>query len=190
MTVVQTTLSPELISALEAQNAISAENGKKRTISLKDFNFEFPVILHSRETFEWLGFDGLQANDLWNTFNTKGEYINRFFEVAEDHMDMICGQQPDESAATCIEFMKRAGISKWLADAILMDEFEDLHLTATCKHWVIDSMQSRWDFLKVLERYVRENTSFLVANRQSWPDSKKPLRGGGELERLGSRRHL
>lgn len=112
-------------------------------------NVELPSQLESLETYEYLGFTRATAAAIWERFLTMPEDMPAgFWDFAVFQVE-----SPDIPDATSgcddwDEMMVRIGIRDELRAAILLPEFEDIRYTATCKFWVLDAMEMRFETLR------------------------------------------
>ena len=110
-----------------------------------------PEVLHSKESYELLGFDSPTAELLYARFlNQAKEFEADFFEIVESyfewHPSEVASCEGDDWDTLMIEL----GINDRLRAAILDEEFFDIRFTASCKFWLPDAMEMQWRALEDL----------------------------------------
>ena len=120
------------------------------SVSESASEIEIPEVLHSIETYEFMGFNHDTAVQLWERFTTCPE------DEDPDILDFAMWQvkstrdaiaEPDDWRGC----MEHAGISEELQDAILQSDFADVRSTASCHFWLEDSITAAWETLESLE---------------------------------------
>jgi hypothetical protein len=102
----------------------------------------------------YIGFTSEQAAILWDRHVTIVDEAldGDFFDYVTWHIEEV--DVPDATTSTddwdaC---MRAMGINEKLRTAILLPEFYDIRFTATCKYWVLDTMEIRYCALKDMNR--------------------------------------
>ncbi len=158
-------LSPPRLLASQCgctDQQVSLESFEASSVRQEAETVEIPAYLWSKETYGFLGFNDETAARLWERF------VNRSADVPISFLDFAVSQienngTPDASTASDDwDFCLRAcGINEKLRTAILLPEFEDLRYTDSCKHWVIDAMEGKYEALQEMDERVRLEVAHL-----------------------------
>ncbi|KAI9846024.1 MAG: hypothetical protein M1838_001474 [Thelocarpon superellum] len=145
-------------------NIITSASFHASSINEDVTEVDIPADLESKETYMFMGFDDTTATMLWDKYTTAcddpefGDEYD-FCEFAVDHV--ITADHPD---ATSEEddwdaYMRAVGIDDKLREAILLPEYEDIRYTATCKFWLLETINRTWDALESLEVQLSQTTT-------------------------------
>ncbi|KAF2671524.1 hypothetical protein BT63DRAFT_219837 [Microthyrium microscopicum] len=155
------TISPILLSPWGYSFRTAAPQFKASFRTQIEEHVRVPAYIYSPETYEFMGFDQDTAWRLWATIGPGFEEEDRSYP---DFMIgfllrayILCVKfkwtcpEPD-SDAICMNddwlgHMKQIGIRQELQDAIMLPEYTDIRLTASCNFWLIDTMRLRFDAL-------------------------------------------
>ncbi|KAK6507901.1 hypothetical protein TWF481_006322 [Arthrobotrys musiformis] len=137
---------------------------------------EIPLVLQSRETAEIVGFGSEKAQSIWNSWqgvpdDEKSDegFLQFLLDFIRDHTgpEQAINSEDDWSA-----YMDSIGISDRLKTAILLPEYEIIRYTASCQHWLIDSVEWTYRSLQYLqERFATvadhlKSTGFKVDEKE------------------------
>jgi len=136
---------------------------------------EIPADLRSQETYEFLGFDYHTAVALWQRFLSQpADMQAEFFDFAQWHIEEP--ERPDATSGlddwdAC---MITIGINNKLRNAILLSEYSDICCTASCKYWLIDTMEMKWRALQVLNADLRIEQARIQHGKKTPKSGPKP----------------
>ncbi|KAK2737855.1 hypothetical protein FQN55_000865 [Onygenales sp. PD_40] len=190
-------ISPEVAAFFEAENLMSLPARGKRLISTSALStpsatgtaspslaadapqeavndIEIPENLNSLETYAFIGFNNATAAKLWNIFCATPQ------DSPDDFMDHARFQieKTGVEDATCLSddwvgVMDALGINNTLQPAILLPEFSDLRSTASCKFWLLDTMEASYATLRGLndnlrmKQAIRQRAKVVLERRDS-----------------------
>ncbi|MCJ1264491.1 hypothetical protein MMC22_004363 [Lobaria immixta] len=102
-----------------------------------DPNREPPFELRSIHTSVLLGFTEERASNIWGRYNS----------------------QPEDMGADFVNF------ARWAIEepAIMLEDFEDVRYTATCKYWLLDAINNVYEHLEQLNENQESNSSRRLA---------------------------
>ncbi|OCK90250.1 uncharacterized protein K441DRAFT_666276 [Cenococcum geophilum 1.58] len=135
---------------------------------------EIPAVLHSIETYMYMGFTSEQAAILWDRYVTAVDeaFDGDFFDYVRWHIEEV--DVPDATTSTddwdaC---MRAMGINQKLRRTILLPKFDDIRFTATCKYWVLDAMEICYGALKDMDRRLIMERTRLQQLQKAAKDQK------------------
>ncbi|KAL1634687.1 hypothetical protein SLS56_002089 [Neofusicoccum ribis] len=159
----------ETAKFLELEGLLSPAQNNKRKLSVSVFSSSsgsspnevadqimIPDALKSKETCEFIGFTKDVAVDIWRRFITKpADMDDDFIDFAVAHVELHPFPDATSSTDDWHECLRVLGINHELSHAIMMPEFEDIRYTASCKHWVLESIESNYNALASLDEDLR-----------------------------------
>src|SRR5205809_6879879 len=111
----------------------------------------------------YMGFNSDRAAILWDRYTAVVDeaFDGDFFDYVRWHIEQI--DVPDATTSTddwdaC---MRAMGINEKLRTAILLPEFRDIRITATCKYWVLDAVETCYGSLEDMDNRLRRETGRL-----------------------------
>ncbi|KAI9766924.1 MAG: hypothetical protein M1840_006221 [Geoglossum simile] len=160
-------ISTATISPPSSRSVSSSSSFPSQSVSSEHFDASFvnkevdevevPAVLHSIETYMYIGFIKDQAKILWDRYDTVVDEAldGDFFDYVRWHFEWT--HVPDATTSTddwnaCMIAM---GINEKLRTNILLPEFDDIRFTATCKYWVLDTMEICYRALEGMDDRLR-----------------------------------
>jgi hypothetical protein len=120
--------------------------------AFSDRLIEAPVILHSMETLEILGFDRDTAQILMEKWDTMDPDVRKntgdFFRMTQDWLD---SRDHFDAASPLDDWdlaLRKLGVNEQLRKAILKPGYDDIRLTQSALDWVKFGMTMRWEALE------------------------------------------
>ncbi|KAI9774715.1 MAG: hypothetical protein M1839_001676 [Geoglossum umbratile] len=160
-------ISTATISPPSSRSVSSSSSSPSQSVSSEHFDASFvnkevdeveiPAVLHSIETYMYIGFTYNRAKILWDRYVTVVDeaFDGDFFDYVKWHFEDT--RVPDATTSTddwnaCMIAM---GVNEKLRTDILLPEFDDIRFTATCKYWVLDAMEICFRALKGMDDRLR-----------------------------------
>ncbi|KAI9769594.1 MAG: hypothetical protein M1839_003633 [Geoglossum umbratile] len=160
-------ISTATISPPSSRSVSSSSSSPGQSVSSEHFDASFvnkevdeveiPAVLHSIETYMYIGFTNDRAKILWDRYVTVIDeaFDGDFFDYVRWHFEQV--NVPDATTSTddwnaCMIAM---GVNEKLRMAILLPEFDDIRFTATCKYWVLDAMEICYCALEGMDDRLR-----------------------------------
>ena len=146
-------------------NEISSESFQATSIHEEAKSITIPVTLNSRETLQYLGFDSPTSQDIFNSFlrlSEAGDEVD-FLELALSHIN----DHPAKCGDDWFGYMKATGIDRWLQDALMMPEDDDIRLTALCEDWLLETVADNYESLKRLGARLDRKMQEMKRNSRS-----------------------
>jgi hypothetical protein len=124
----------------------STQNSSDPGYSSENAMIEICEMMQSPETLIWLGFNDETAIDLWTSWQNWDE------DDPAEFLELITGyikhhQLDAAENDNWPEILAIIGINDRLITAIMDPDFTDCRVTATAKHWILDSLQARYRVL-------------------------------------------
>ncbi|KAF2142645.1 uncharacterized protein K452DRAFT_318231 [Aplosporella prunicola CBS 121167] len=114
---------------------------------------DIPSVLHSQETYEFIGFTPQVAADIWQCFLTQPPDLDgSFLDFTTEHVGLHPISDAESGHDDWIGCLQALGINDQLSTAILLPEYDDIRFSATCKYWVLESLVSTYHALQNLTR--------------------------------------
>ncbi|KAJ6256303.1 hypothetical protein Dda_8801 [Drechslerella dactyloides] len=118
---------------------------------------EIPVYFESQETLEFIGFSPEMAAVIWDRYShlpydeemddSFKTFVKRWLEDSPSDA-LMAG---DDYAAA----LQGLGIGERLSAVIMMEEYEDLLYTSSCKFWVLESVMGALESLERLDERIK-----------------------------------
>ena len=150
---------PSVPVSPSSSEAISPASFPASSTNAPQSEIEVPEYLNSIRTYELIGFNHDVAYDMWS------RYITGYPDDPEgDFMDYARAQikythpvpHGLSTSEDWDEIMTRLGINSTLRAAILSPGFDDIRGTASCKHWVSQATEMRFEALNQLMVYLSD----------------------------------
>ncbi|KAL8723829.1 MAG: hypothetical protein Q9181_007157, partial [Wetmoreana brouardii] len=154
-------------------------------------SLEVPDSLISRSTYEIMGFSRVKSAQLWlewqeywDKFGKWGRYD--FLSFALDHVDNSPVEDVGGALGDWRGCLSDLGISERLKNSMLDDEYADIRLTATAKHWVMVALTDQYEGLEDILEESRKREAFL----KQLPKGQKLREPGGSYSSTPECRQL
>jgi hypothetical protein len=125
---------------------------------------EVPEVLHSPQTYEFIGFKEHNAREIWQRFlnmpTGPNEFEADFLDMALAHIDGTSADALDESD-DWFTVMDAIGVNANVQQAIMDPEFKSVRLTETLKHWLKETATVNFNSLEALDERIRKNVGSL-----------------------------
>lgn len=178
------------ISSSESSSSQSISSNSFRTSSInrEASTIDIPAVVQSYETYVFLGFTEEAARKLWTRYLTQPLDMNAYhFDFVEYAIEDEGIPDAESSEDDWIGCMQAIGITRNCQDAIMLEEFEDIRYTRSCKYWLIEMMTNVYVTLEHLDENLKMNAHHIqrsedVTNRPhakvptlAIPTSRKPV---------------
>ncbi|KAJ6133490.1 hypothetical protein N7471_008705 [Penicillium samsonianum] len=154
--------SPATSRSYSSSNSIDRASFSATFINVPQDEIDLPQELTSRETYEFIGFNKETAGKLWD------QYLSRPIDDPLDpfdfgFMDYARSQVKNSTVPDVLSVtddwtltMAALGISQCLQQSILHPDFDDVRATASCKFWLLDSIEKAFKTLEGLNSQLRK----------------------------------
>ncbi|CRL29319.1 unnamed protein product [Penicillium camemberti] len=154
--------SPVTSRSTSSSNTIDRTSFSATFVNVPQDEIELPQELKSRETYEFIGFNEETASKLWD------QYLNRPINdpldpFDFDFMDYARSQVRNHTVPDVLSItddwtptMTTLGISQCLQLSILHPDFDDVRATASCKFWLLDSIEMAFKTLEGMNGQLRQ----------------------------------
>ncbi|CAG8890146.1 unnamed protein product [Penicillium egyptiacum] len=149
-------------SSSSSSNSIDRTSFSATFVNVSRDEIELPQDLTSGETYEFIGFDKETAGKLWDQYLSRpiGDPLDPF---DFDFMDYARSQVKNSTVPDVLSVtddwtptMAALGINYCLQQSILHPDFDDVRATASCKFWLLDSMEMAFKTLEGLNGQLRQ----------------------------------
>ena len=135
-----------------------------------------PDELDSEETLHFLELNNSTASIVWQQFLDRQQELPDRADVLNSTKRYVAGIEGDaidDDDANWIEIMRRIGLTSNFQARIMQEDMKDMRLSGSLKHWVLEMMEMRYDFLKTLDRVLQAPPTTTLGRK-----SIKPAIGG------------
>ncbi|KAL9605707.1 MAG: hypothetical protein Q9179_001090 [Wetmoreana sp. 5 TL-2023] len=129
-------------------------------------SLEVPDFLISQSTYEIMGFSRVKSAELWLAYQEYWEEFGKwgrhdFLSFALDYVDDSSVEDVGGTLGDWRGCLSDLGISERLKNSLLNDEYADIRLTATAKHWVMEALTDQYEGLEDILKESRKRETFL-----------------------------
>ncbi|KAJ5382700.1 hypothetical protein N7517_000611 [Penicillium concentricum] len=154
--------SPATSRSSSSSNLIDRTSFSATFVNVSQDEIELPQEMESGETYEFIGFNEETASKLWD------QYVSRPIDDPLDSldfefMDYARSQVKNSTVPDVLSItddwtptMAALGIGQCLQQSILHPDFDDVRATASCKFWLLDSIEMAFKTLEGLNSQLRQ----------------------------------